>query len=76
MDAVSFLKYVLDMSPEAFRLGSKRILALLVELRARIRDIRWDVLGHQMRVRRSKSGKLVSLDDMLTEKCMHNNLYL
>ncbi|XP_060753056.1 uncharacterized protein LOC132863964 [Tachysurus vachellii] len=57
MDVVAFLKYILNMSPQSVRLGTKMINALLVELRARLRDIRPNVLRHQLSVRRSKSGK-------------------
>ncbi|KAF5880267.1 uncharacterized protein DAT39_023232, partial [Clarias magur] len=47
------------MSPPSVRLGTKHINALMVELRARLRDIGRDVVGHQLKVRRSKSDRLV-----------------
>ncbi|KAF5879896.1 uncharacterized protein DAT39_023604 [Clarias magur] len=59
LDAVAFLKYISNMSPPSVRLGTKRINALMVELRARLRDIGRDVVGHQLKVRRSKSDRLV-----------------
>ncbi|KAK2829830.1 hypothetical protein Q7C36_017820 [Tachysurus vachellii] len=59
MDVVAFLKYILNMSPQSVRLGTKMSNALLVELRARLRDIGRDVVGHQLSVRRSKSERLV-----------------
>ncbi|KAK2836093.1 hypothetical protein Q7C36_013962 [Tachysurus vachellii] len=59
MDVVAFLKYILNMSPQSVRLGTKMINALLVELRARLRDIGRNVVGHQLSVRRSKSERLV-----------------
>ncbi|XP_078022173.1 uncharacterized protein LOC144462275 [Epinephelus lanceolatus] len=46
------------MAPPSVRLGTKNINAILVELRARIRDIGRDVVGHQLSVRRSKSVDL------------------
>ncbi|KAG7507767.1 hypothetical protein JOB18_043836 [Solea senegalensis] len=58
MDAVAFMKYISNMAPPSVRLGTKKINAILVELRARIRDIGRDVVGHQLSVRRSKSVKL------------------
>ncbi|KAL7398836.1 hypothetical protein ABVT39_015968 [Epinephelus coioides] len=58
MDAVSFMKYISNMAPPSVRLGTKKINAILVELRARIRDIGRDVVGHQLSVRRSKSVDL------------------
>ncbi|XP_078032268.1 uncharacterized protein LOC117263495 [Epinephelus lanceolatus] len=59
MDAVAFMKYISNMAPPSVRLGTKNINAILVELRARIRDIGRDVVGHQLSVRRSKSERLV-----------------
>ncbi|XP_071329108.1 uncharacterized protein DDB_G0284459-like [Trachinotus anak] len=59
MDAVAFMKYISNMSPPAVRLGTKKINSILVELRARIRDIGREVVGHQLSVRRSKSERLV-----------------
>ncbi|KAK3506416.1 hypothetical protein QTP70_015746 [Hemibagrus guttatus] len=59
MDVVAFLKYILNMSPASVRLGTKWINALLVELRARLRDIGRHVVGYQLKVRQSKSDKLV-----------------
>ncbi len=56
MDAVAFMKYISNMAPPSVRLGTKKINAILVELRARIRDIGRDVVSHQLSVRRSKSG--------------------
>ncbi|KAG7506554.1 hypothetical protein JOB18_008867 [Solea senegalensis] len=58
MDAVAFMKYLSNMAPPSVRLGTKKINAILVELRARIRDIGRDVVRHQLSVRRSKSVKL------------------
>ncbi|KAL7385251.1 hypothetical protein ABVT39_018329 [Epinephelus coioides] len=52
MDAVAFMKYISNMAPPSVRLGTKKISAILVELRARIRDIGRDVVGHQLSVRR------------------------
>ena len=59
MDVVAFMKYISNMAPPSVRLGTKKINAILLELRARIRDIRKDVVGHQLSVRRSKSGMFI-----------------
>ncbi|KAK2829831.1 hypothetical protein Q7C36_017821 [Tachysurus vachellii] len=59
MDVVAFLKYILMVSPQSVRLGTKMINALLVDLRARLRDIRPNVLRHQLSVLRSQSERLV-----------------
>ncbi|GLD71471.1 rho family-interacting cell polarization regulator 1-like protein [Lates japonicus] len=45
------------MKLRCVRLGERGIKALTVELRARVRDIGRDVVGHQLLVRRTKSGK-------------------
>ncbi|KAL7398601.1 hypothetical protein ABVT39_012021, partial [Epinephelus coioides] len=57
MDAVAFMKYISNMAPPSVRLGTKNINAILVELRARIRDIGRDVVGHQLSVRRTDLEK-------------------
>ncbi len=57
MDVLAFLKYLSNMKPHCVRLGERGIKALTVELRARVRDIGRDVVGHQLLVRRTKSGK-------------------
>ncbi|XP_019211339.1 uncharacterized protein LOC102079580 isoform X3 [Oreochromis niloticus] len=62
MDAIAFMKYILNMSPPQVRLGNKRINALLVELRARNRDVGREVVVHQLNVRRSKSKRLVKAE--------------
>lgn len=56
MDAIAFTKYILNMSPPQVRLGKKRFNALLVELRARNRDVGREVVVHQLNVQRSKSS--------------------
>ncbi|XP_019211334.1 uncharacterized protein LOC102080074 isoform X1 [Oreochromis niloticus] len=62
MDAVAFTKYILNMSPPQVRLGIKRINALLVELRARNRDVGREVVVYQLNVRRSKSNRLIQAE--------------
>ncbi|XP_030274543.1 uncharacterized protein LOC115582622 isoform X2 [Sparus aurata] len=59
MDVVAFLKYISNMAPLAVRLGTKRINCILVELRARLKDIGRDIVSHQLSVRRRKSERLV-----------------
>ncbi|KAM7406707.1 hypothetical protein PAMA_002760 [Pampus argenteus] len=51
MDVLAFLKYLSNMKPCGVRLGERGIKALTVELRARVRDIGRDVVGHQLLVR-------------------------
>ncbi|XP_026010597.1 uncharacterized protein LOC113013696 isoform X4 [Astatotilapia calliptera] len=62
MDAIAFMKYILNMSPPQVRLGKKRFNALLVELRARYRDVGREVVVHQLNVWRSKSNRLVQAE--------------
>nr|XP_046238909.1 uncharacterized protein LOC124055920 [Scatophagus argus] len=57
-DVVAFLKYVLNMAPQQVRLSTRSINALLVEIRARIRDVSREIVGHRLNVRRSKSDRL------------------
>ena len=61
------------MAPEGVKLGVKSLNALLVELRARIRDVARAVVGQQLAQRRKKSGKITSPLYLLTShKKMQN----
>ncbi|XP_032365902.1 neurofilament light polypeptide [Etheostoma spectabile] len=59
-DAVAFVKYIMSMSPEVVKIGMKSLDALLVELRARIRDVARSVVGQQLAQRHKKSDQLVN----------------
>ncbi|XP_039660441.1 uncharacterized protein LOC120561398 isoform X2 [Perca fluviatilis] len=57
-DAVAFVRYILSMAPEGVKIGGKSLNALLVELRARVRDVLRAVLGQQLAQRRRKLSKI------------------
>ncbi|KAA8577637.1 hypothetical protein FQN60_016055, partial [Etheostoma spectabile] len=50
----------MSMSPEVVKIGMKSLDALLVELRARIRDVARSVVGQQLAQRHKKSDQLVN----------------
>lgn len=55
-DVVGYLKYVSVVAPPSVRIGSKDLERLLLELRARIKEIGREVANQQLLVRRQKSG--------------------
>ncbi|KAJ7985049.1 hypothetical protein DPEC_G00361110 [Dallia pectoralis] len=70
-DANAFVKYVVSMSPEGVKVGHKSLNALLVELRARMRDMARMLLGQQLAHRRKKSNAL----EKKTEAKKHQRMF-
>ena len=60
LDAIAFLNYLSNMTPPGVKLSNKDMMALKVEIKARLKDIGRDIVGHRLSVRRNKSSKILA----------------